>query len=657
MHYTSQIVNLIRSGQSGIFLTTVEPLRVITDLQSKYDGLRSDRQERVKQALAENKKVMPGDLIQEKILFWNLSQGLVDGHGNEVSTAKRNDDVSKSTAGSQFRSAQPQASQRTTPHQICEWLLDIVQTRLEQLRENIDGENLWDTAYNVMIGNADQFMTNGDRFDPLLTAHLQRIFAYGAIVNIAVILQTVPGVRVPVELAEYCEVVSHPLPDDETRRDDILASLEAPEGQKEMIVPDAIIRVTNGLSSTKTVQFCATSYSRNNRVLDPVDIFRQKAQYLGQNAQLDIWSPEFLPEIRLWPTPEADKEVSQSVEAFVTDERTSIHDLSIPDGYVKPHVRYLLPGGRAHKMTWLDPMSKDQFEALYRPERDYYSLKSIVGLNGIKDFLRNAMRPGVPDRARLRHVLMLGVPGVGKSMLHRCVSGEFGIPLTSIQASKLYSKWLGDTEKTLANMLRTVEQIRGILGIDEFQRFLPTTGQTSDVSNRICGAILTWLNDQTTNLVLSAANNVSQLPDEVTRSGRVDAVVFVGFPGRESKDAAWDLYRSRYCLPEQYLPNDQYWTPADIQSCCRLSEMQNQPLTEVARWITPSYKKNKEQMDQLLEWAERAGCICAETGTSFNAKESCNAAIKLDLKKLKPASTETEKPVRSLKRQIRMEEN
>jgi SpoVK/Ycf46/Vps4 family AAA+-type ATPase len=216
---------------------------------------------------------------------------------------------------------------------------------------------------------------------------------------------------------------------------------------------------------------------------------------------------------------------------------------------------------------------------------------------------------------------MLGVPGTGKSFTMQCCSGEFGLPLSSMQASNLYSKWLGDTDKILYRMLQTVNEIGGILAIDEFQRFLPTGQSDSGVEQRLLGTLLAWFNDQRNTLVLSAANNISNLPDEITRSGRVDALMFVGFPGRAAKDAAWEMYIKRHELQEQKLPTDEYWTPADIMSCCRLAELQQTTLENAAKWITPSYVKNKEQMDSLLQWAEKAGCICAETGERFSASK------------------------------------
>jgi SpoVK/Ycf46/Vps4 family AAA+-type ATPase len=137
---------------------------------------------------------------------------------------------------------------------------------------------------------------------------------------------------------------------------------------------------------------------------------------------------------------------------------------------------------------------------------------------------------------------------------------------------------------------------------------------------------LTWFNNQQSNLVLSAANNISNLPDEITRSGRVDALMFVGFPSRASKDAAWQMYLKRHELEKQELPKDEHWVPADIMSCCRLAELQQVSIQHASRWITPSYEKSQKQMDDLMQWAESAGCICAETGERFQHPRSQQSA-------------------------------
>jgi hypothetical protein len=327
--------------------------------------------------------------------------------------------------------------------------------------------------------------------------------------------------------------------------------------------------------------------------------------------------------VKLWPLP-ALEELQQATDVTMIQEETSATNKQLAAGEVRARIRYVQSGMSKRVERWLDPMPKDEFENNYRPERDFFSLKSVVGLTGLKQFLVAGFRAGVPDRAKMKHVLMLGVPGTGKSFMMQCCSGEFSTPLSSMQASNLYSKWLGDTDKSLATMLRTVEVIGGILAIDEFQRFLPQGGgaESGGVESRLLSTLLTWFNNQTSNLILSAANNISNLPDEITRSGRVDALMFVGFPGRAAKDAAWEMYMKRHELAKQQLPLDNYWVPADIMSCCRLAELQRVSIQHASRWITPSFEKNQKQMDELMRWAESAGCICAESGERFKHSDN-----------------------------------
>jgi hypothetical protein len=475
----------------------------------------------------------------------------------------------------------------------------------------------------LCVRNFDRFLSPaGGAADPVILAHVLRFLYLGAGCQMAIVMQAAPGFEVPAELAEHTQLIEHTIPDQDQRQQLLTQLLDSMTG----IIPDThvtplLLNATAGLSAGKLQQYTSEVIAANRRV-DAMQIFQMKAKHLARTSKLDVWSPLFETRFRLWPDPEQLEgtpleQYTQLTELMLTRTETSFENNELADGEIRAHISYLDSAGKPIS-EWLNPMPISDFDRLFRPERDYYSLNSIVGLDGLKSFLRNGLRPGIPERAKMRHVLMLGVPGTGKSFTMQCCSGEFKLPLSSMQAGNLYSKWLGETDKILDRMLRTVDEIGGILSIDEFQRFLPT-GNNSEggVESRMLGTLLTWFNNQRNTLVLSAANNISNLPDEITRSGRVDALIFVGFPGKESRKAAWRMYLKRHDLPNQELPPDDYWTPADIMSCCRLAELQRTTVKDAAKWITPSYIKNPNQMDSLLEWAEQAGCVCAETGERF----------------------------------------
>ncbi len=275
-------------------------------------------------------------------------------------------------------------------------------------------------------------------------------------------------------------------------------------------------------------------------------------------------------------------------------------------------------------------------------KENFFNYENLIGLNGLKKFVTNGSRENVPDRAKLKGILLVGVPGTGKSFFMRCTASELRTSLSEMSTANLYSKWVGETDKNLKKMLTTVEHIGGILGIDEYQRFMPTGGQDEGrTTQSVAGGMLTWQNNQNSVLVLAAANDISSIPPEFTRSGRFDTTFFVGFPSREAKDAAWEMYRKIHELPEQKIPKDDYWTPADISVCCKMAEQQGVSLVDAAKFIKICYSgTGKKVIDDLMDWAENAGCLDAETGELFVPPKK---------QKAKAASRKTKAPKRTVR--------
>lgn len=593
----NEFLTLLRSGQAGIVVTSVEPELWFYELKSK---LWDD----------------PNLASSTGLWFWDPIDGLTT-----VSYDRRAD-------GQRVRSLveEPDDGNRGKPQPIplvpaLQGVVDLLARRNEAMEiGDVSADPLHGRHAILCVRNFDRWLApDGTHIDPVLLALVLRIVHQGQACQTALVMQAAPGFELPIEMQEHVRILEHKLPDADQRKtliEDLLSNVSGAE--LTVSSPRALIDATAGLSAGKLQQCLAESIA-SCRAVNPQHVFELKAKHLSRSSKLTVWSPFFQTQYRLWPNLHM---LSEHALSNLGDGRDMmlLREVENSDGSIDRQISLLTPAGR--RTEWIHGMSKDEFEALFRPERDFFTLKSIVGLEGLKTFLKNGVREDIAERAKMRHVLMLGVPGTGKSFTMQCCSGEFGIPLSSMQASNLYSKWLGDTDKILTRMLQTVDEIGGILAIDEFQRFLPTGNSDSGVENRLLGTLLAWFNDQRNTLVLSAANNISNLPDEITRSGRVDALMFVGFPGREAKDAAWQMYVQRHELPEQAFPPDEYWTPADIMSCCRLAELQQTTLVKAAKWITPSYIKNKDQMDSLLEWAERAGCICAETGERFSVSKS-----------------------------------
>ncbi len=239
----------------------------------------------------------------------------------------------------------------------------------------------------------------------------------------------------------------------------------------------------------------------------------------------------------------------------------------------------------------------------------------LGGLASLKDFCKRALRPG--RRVQARGILLLGVPGVGKSAFARALGNEMGRPTLLLDLGSLYGSLVGQTESNLRQALRVADAMSPcVLFVDELEKALSGIGGQGDggVSTRMFGTVLTWLSDHTSDVFfVGTANDVSRLPPEFARAERFDAVYFLDLPAGKDKDAIWELCRRQFNIPDgQQRPDDTSWTGAEIRSCCRLSALLDVTLTQAAHHVVPVAVTAAEQVERLRQWAS-GRCLSAST--------------------------------------------
>jgi AAA+ superfamily predicted ATPase len=174
----------------------------------------------------------------------------------------------------------------------------------------------------------------------------------------------------------------------------------------------------------------------------------------------------------------------------------------------------------------------------YYPAED--SLAEVADMTGLKDWLRKRQRI-VSEPARAadfglsfpRGLLLIGVPGCGKSLCARTVASEWRLPLLRMDTGSLYNKFIGETEQNFRRAMRTAEAVAPcVLFIDELEKAFATGGaEDGGVSMRVLGTFLTWLQERKADVfVVATANDVSRLPPEFLRKGRFDEIFFVDLP-------------------------------------------------------------------------------------------------------------------------------
>ena len=246
------------------------------------------------------------------------------------------------------------------------------------------------------------------------------------------------------------------------------------------------------------------------------------------------------------------------------------------------------------------------------------SFCGLGGLESLKAFcLRALRRTALSSDVRARGILLLGIPGTGKSAFAKSLGQETGRPTLILDVGALMGSLVGQTEERTRQALRTVDAMApAVLVIDEVEKALGGAAGSNDsgVSTRLLGTLLTWLNDHESDVfVVCTANDVSRLPPEFSRAQRFDGIFFLDLPGREQKDAIWRMGIAAHSLDrDQRRPDDAAWTGAEIQACCRLAALLDLPLVQTAQNVVPIAATAAESVERLRTWAS-GRCLNAET--------------------------------------------
>ena len=189
----------------------------------------------------------------------------------------------------------------------------------------------------------------------------------------------------------------------------------------------------------------------------------------------------------------------------------------------------------------------------YYPAED--GMEQVAGMAGLKTWL--AKRRAIvadPERAAAfglefpKGVLLLGVPGCGKSLCAKAVAREWGLPLLKLDPANLYDKFVGDSEKNFKRAMRTAERMApAVLWIDELEKAFAGGGEEDGgVSRRVFGSFLSWLQERSGDVfVVATSNDVKELPPEFIRKGRFDEVFFVDLPGAEARREIFAIHLRR----------------------------------------------------------------------------------------------------------------
>lgn len=207
--------------------------------------------------------------------------------------------------------------------------------------------------------------------------------------------------------------------------------------------------------------------------------------------------------------------------------------------------------------SFLERVSHEKAKALrssegleFTPLSDLPDPDDLAGFENFKDWMvarrhaysAEAVQFKVPFP---RGVLIVGVPGTGKSVMAKAGAKLLGLDLVEMDFGAMFGRFVGESESRLRSALKTIEAMGDVyVCLDEIDKSLggADKGQASDggTGSRMLGYLLTWMADrdrsrtgENRTFIMATANRLDVLPPPLIRAGRFDRIFYTTLPTPE----------------------------------------------------------------------------------------------------------------------------
>ena len=265
---------------------------------------------------------------------------------------------------------------------------------------------------------------------------------------------------------------------------------------------------------------------------------------------------------------------------------------------------------------------------------EYYatteSFSHVGGLSVLKDWLQKravtftdeARKFGLPAP---KGILILGVQGCGKSLCAKAVSNMWQQPLLRFDMGRMFGSLVGSSEENVRRAIHVAESVApAILWVDEIDKAFAGSqasgGTDGGTTARVFGTFLTWLSEKNAPVfVVATANDISLLPPELLRKGRLDEIFFVDLPSEAERAEVFRIHLlKRGRQPENFdLPGLVAASPnfsgAEIEEAIISAlydafyagtELTTTHVLAALKETVPLAKTMDEQINRLRSWAE-----------------------------------------------------
>ena len=298
---------------------------------------------------------------------------------------------------------------------------------------------------------------------------------------------------------------------------------------------------------------------------------------------------------------------------------------------------------------------KISYELSFNPEnfmdKPKTTFKDIGGLEELKDEIRFKIIEPFKNPEIFRHfgkkigggILMYGPPGCGKSLIAEAAANEAEASFFHVKASDLKSKWVGETEKNIAELfIKARKSQPSIIFFDEFEALgSDRTEAQFSFDRNVVAQLLTEMDGVGTKnqkiLLLAATNEPWSIDPALLREGRFGMKIFIPAPDKEARKGILKLNLKNKPLEkdvsiQRISELTESFSGADISALCDLAA--DIPLREYFKSKKLRKIKMKDFMDSMRKvksvvprWFEKAAIQLRKQnlGSSFEELVSVQA--------------------------------
>ena len=190
---------------------------------------------------------------------------------------------------------------------------------------------------------------------------------------------------------------------------------------------------------------------------------------------------------------------------------------------------------------------------------------------------------------------------------------------------RMFGSLVGSSEENVRRAIAVAESVApAILWVDEIDKAFAGT-QTSGMTDggttaRVFGTFLTWLSEKMAPVfVVATANDISQLPPELLRKGRLDEIFFVDLPSPQERREVFEIHiakRGRNAAQfdlDKLIEASPGFSGAEIEEAINSAlydafharqELNSEHVLAALRQTVPLAKTMDQQINGLRAWAD-----------------------------------------------------